>query len=112
MIARHDRTTRFTAEPTAAPGAAAAAADGLDPAGVLDGPEDSPAGPASGSGRGSRVLSRVRGAGAQRGMTTAEYAVGTAAACGFGGVLYKVLTSPQILEVVKQVILKAIGSIF
>jgi hypothetical protein len=27
------------------------------------------------------------------GMTTAEYAVGTVSACGFAGVLYKILTS-------------------
>lgn len=41
------------------------------------------------------------------GMTTAEYAVGTVAACGFGGVLYKVISSPQILDIVKSVIGKA-----
>ncbi len=27
------------------------------------------------------------------GMTTAEYAVGTVSACGFGGILYTILTS-------------------
>jgi hypothetical protein len=30
---------------------------------------------------------------ADDGMTTAEYAVGTVAACGFGALLYKILTS-------------------
>lgn len=30
---------------------------------------------------------------ADDGMTTAEYAVGTVAACAFGGLLYKILTS-------------------
>lgn len=29
----------------------------------------------------------------QRGMATAEYAVGTVSACGFAGLLYKLLTS-------------------
>lgn len=29
----------------------------------------------------------------QRGMTTAEYAVGTVSACSFAGVLFKILTS-------------------
>lgn len=29
----------------------------------------------------------------ERGMNTAEYAVGTGAACGFGGLLYTILTS-------------------
>lgn len=28
-----------------------------------------------------------------RGMTTAEYAVGTVSACSFAGILYKILTS-------------------
>ena len=43
----------------------------------------------------------------EAGMTTAEYAVGTVAACGFSGVLYKVITSPTVLELVKSVISKA-----
>ncbi len=29
----------------------------------------------------------------EQGMTTAEYAVGTVSACGFGGLLYQLLTS-------------------
>jgi hypothetical protein len=41
------------------------------------------------------------------GMTTAEYAVGTVAACGFSGVLYKVVTSPTVLTLIKDVIEKA-----
>ena len=41
------------------------------------------------------------------GMTTAEYAVGTVAACGFSGVLYKVITSPTVLDLLKSVISKA-----
>ena len=41
------------------------------------------------------------------GMTTAEYAVGTVAACGFSGVLYKVITSPTVLSLMKDVIEKA-----
>jgi hypothetical protein len=42
------------------------------------------------------------------GMTTAEYAVGTVAACGFGGILYKVITSPEVLGLVTGVISKAL----
>ncbi len=37
----------------------------------------------------------------ERGMTTAEYAVGTVSACSFAGILYKILTSgfgQQLLE--------------
>ena len=41
------------------------------------------------------------------GMTTAEYAVGTVAACGFGGILYKVITSGAVLELITGVISKA-----
>jgi hypothetical protein len=41
------------------------------------------------------------------GMTTAEYAVGTVAACGFGGVLYKVVTSPTVLGLMEDLISKA-----
>ena len=35
----------------------------------------------------------VRIANSDAGMTTAEYAIGTVAAAGFGGLLYKVLLS-------------------
>lgn len=41
------------------------------------------------------------------GMTTAEYAVGTVAACGFSGVLYKVITSDAVLGLLRGVISKA-----
>jgi hypothetical protein len=44
-----------------------------------------------------------------RGMTTAEYAVGTVAACGFGGVLYKVLTSDGVMDMLTGLIGKAFG---
>jgi len=33
--------------------------------------------------------------------------VGTVAACGFGGVLYKVITSPAVLDLLKAVISRA-----
>jgi hypothetical protein len=55
------------------------------------------------------VQSRVALGTADReaGMTTAEYAVGTVAAAGCAGLLYKVATSDQVLEVIKKLILKA-----
>jgi hypothetical protein len=40
-------------------------------------------------------------------MTSAEYAVGTVAACGFAGVLYKVVTSTPIVNLVVDIIEKA-----
>jgi hypothetical protein len=54
-----------------------------------------------------RMAARLQSADREAGMTTAEYAVGTVAACGFSGVLYKVITSPQVLDLVKGVIGKA-----
>jgi hypothetical protein len=44
---------------------------------------------------------------ADAGMTTAEYAVGTVAACGFSGVLYKLVQSPEVLGLMRDVISKA-----
>jgi hypothetical protein len=41
------------------------------------------------------------------GMSTAEYAVGTVAACGFGGILVKLLSSPDVQALLGQVIEKA-----
>ncbi len=52
------------------------------------------------------------GAGRRRlgdeGMTTAEYAVGTVAACGFGGILYKLLTSDSVVRMLKDIIERAL----
>ncbi|HWH29222.1 MAG TPA: DUF4244 domain-containing protein [Mycobacteriales bacterium] len=44
---------------------------------------------------------------ADAGMTTAEYAVGTVAACGFSGLLYKLVTSPEVLGLLRDVVTKA-----
>jgi hypothetical protein len=56
-----------------------------------------------------RTLSARAGtAGPDAGMTTAEYAVGTVAACGFGGILYKIVTSPEILGLLRDVISSAL----
>ena len=59
----------------------------------------------------ARIAARLQSGQAGRaddtGMTTAEYAVGTVAACGFSGVLYKVITSDAVLSLLKSVISKA-----
>ncbi|CAN5621265.1 DUF4244 domain-containing protein [soil metagenome] len=47
-----------------------------------------------------------------RGMTTAEYAVGTVAACGFGGVLYEVITSDPVRSLVTELLDKALTWLF
>ena len=51
------------------------------------------------------TTSRVRD---DAGMTTAEYAVGTVAACGFAGILYKIITSTSVIDLVTGLISKAL----
>lgn len=41
----------------------------------------------------------------QRGMTTAEYAVGTVAAVSFAGVLISVLTDPSVWQLIMKLII-------
>ena len=48
----------------------------------------------------------------ERGLTTAEYAVGTVAAAGFGGVLIKVLTSPEVRNLIWKVVSGALSVFF
>ena len=61
---------------------------------------------------GPRVRGRAVGAGREQGMTTAEYAVGTVAACGFGGILYKILTSPDVTRMLKDLVERALSVAF
>lgn len=46
------------------------------------------------------------------GMTTAEYAVGTVAAAGLGGLLLKMLTSPEVQELIWRVVQQAFSFLF
>lgn len=46
------------------------------------------------------------------GMSTAEYAVGTVAACGFGALLYKILTSDQVRQLLVGIIERALNVTF
>jgi hypothetical protein len=46
------------------------------------------------------------------GMTTAEYAVGTVAACGFGTVLFKILTGDTVVHLVASIISHALHLAF
>jgi len=55
------------------------------------------------------ILMRVRG---DAGMTTAEYAVGTVAACGFGGLLIKLLSSDTVMQLLLDVIKHAFDFLF
>jgi len=46
------------------------------------------------------------------GMATAEYAVGTVAACGMGGVLYQIITSDFVSGLVSGLLEKALSWVF
>ena len=48
----------------------------------------------------------------ERGMTTAEYAVGTVAAAGLGGILIKILTSDGVRDFLWNMIKTAISIFF
>jgi hypothetical protein len=54
----------------------------------------------------ARLSARLSSSGSDAGMTTAEYAVGTVAACGFSGVLYKLIQSPEVMGLLRDVISK------
>ncbi|MDI5962955.1 DUF4244 domain-containing protein [Streptantibioticus silvisoli] len=72
-------------------------------------------GGACGVRRGGGVSARwraMRGAAADAGMSTAEYAVGTVAACGFAAVLYKVVTSAAVSSALTGMIKKALDVSF
>ncbi|MBN6055874.1 DUF4244 domain-containing protein [Nonomuraea sp. RK-328] len=43
-----------------------------------------------------------------RGMSTAEYAVGTIAACAFAALLFKVVSSPEVQEMLSSLIDRAL----
>jgi Protein of unknown function (DUF4244) len=48
----------------------------------------------------------------ESGMTTAEYAVGTIAAAGLGGVLLKLLTSPEFQALIWKIIQSSFTFLF
>lgn len=45
------------------------------------------------------------------GMTTAEYAVGTVAACAFAAVLLKVVSSQDVLDLLTSVVTRALHTL-
>ena len=44
-----------------------------------------------------------------RGMSTAEYAVGTVAAAAFAGLLFKIVTSPEVRKMLLEIIHRALN---
>ncbi|MBP2404222.1 hypothetical protein JO379_003691 [Streptomyces syringium] len=59
----------------------------------------------------SKRWARLRVAG-EDGMTTAEYAVGTLAACALAAVLYKVVTGGAVGSALQSLIVKALHASF
>jgi hypothetical protein len=55
----------------------------------------------------ARVQSRLTAQDPEAGMVTSEYAMGTIVGAGCVGVLYKVVTSDPILQLIRNVIMKA-----
>lgn len=55
-----------------------------------------------------RLLHRTS---ADDGMSTAEYAVGTVAACAFAAVLYKVVTSAQVATLLGHLVQSALHAV-
>jgi len=52
---------------------------------------------------------RWRRQGNDRGMSTAEYAVGTVAAAAFAGLLFKIVTSPEVRRMLLTIIHRALN---
>ena len=62
--------------------------------------------------RSRRLVARTVGRyGRQAGTTTAEYAIGTLAACGFAALLYKIVTSGSVSALLSGIIHKALGAV-
>jgi hypothetical protein len=53
---------------------------------------------------------RLTGAARDRGMSTAEYAVGTIAACAFAALLFKVVSSTEVQEGLSALIDRALNT--
>ncbi len=57
------------------------------------------------------VSRRMRELGGDAGMTTAEYAVGTVAACAFAAVLYQVVTGASVLAGLTDLVNSALATL-
>ena len=62
------------------------------------------------AGRVARRWARVRETG-EAGMSTAEYAVGTVAACAFAAVLYRVVTGGSIVTALGDLVESALATL-
>lgn len=55
-----------------------------------------------------RLLRRAWRRGCESGISTAEYAVGTVAACGFAALLFKILTSGEVHRLMVGLVTRAL----
>lgn len=74
------------------------------------GPEPAPGPLDNWAGRVARRWARVRETG-EAGMSTAEYAVGTVAACAFAAVLYRVVTGGSIVTALGDLVESALATL-
>ena len=58
----------------------------------------------------ARRWAAIRGSG-ERGMSTAEYAVGTIAACAFAAVLYRVVTGGSVVSGLTRLVESALATL-
>ncbi|MDP5184050.1 DUF4244 domain-containing protein [Blastococcus sp. BMG 814] len=73
--------------------------------------DTAPADPAaSGTGRHPGRLARLRSR-AEAGMSTAEYAVGTVAACAFAAVLYRVVSGDSVVTGLTELVEAALATL-
>ena len=79
--------------------------------GRADNRSDGEPAPVSGLGRGlARRWAQLRENG-EAGMSTAEYAVGTVAACAFAAILYKVVTGGSIVSALTDLLDSALSTL-
>ncbi|MUL39655.1 DUF4244 domain-containing protein [Streptomonospora sp. PA3] len=58
--------------------------------------------------RGAPAVRPLAAGGSDRGMSTAEYALGTVTACAFAAVLFAILTSAEVRDVLTQIVTDAL----
>lgn len=75
-----------------------------------DGMPERPPGARRLEGRLARRWARVQATG-EAGMSTAEYAVGTVAACAFAAVLYKVVTGGSVVSALGELVQSALSTL-
>lgn len=102
------REETFTGRPDNAPPTPTVPADDAQDAGT---PEPGPRGLTAHCRHWwSRARARYAVARPDQGMSTAEYAVGTIAACAFAALLFKVVSSPEVQEMLSSLIDRALNT--